>query len=136
MKPVQLLLIIGTASLLLVYLAYFRSKLSDRLVGLLLLLVAWFSILLPEYTTRAANLLGVGRGADLIFYFFGVFTLFALIILYTHMRTLSLQLTAVVRHQAIRDAVSPPGTSDGNDALQGRAAVSERAALHVRAEQS
>lgn len=113
MKPVQLLLIIGTASVLLVYLAYFRSKLSDRLVGLLLLSVAWFSILLPEYTTRAANLLGVGRGADLIFYFFGVFTLFALIVLYTHVRTLSLQLTAMIRHQAIRDAVVPPGTSDG-----------------------
>jgi small membrane protein len=113
MKPVQLLLIIGTAAALLVYLAYFRSKLSDRLVGLLLLLVAWFSILLPEYTTRAANLLGVGRGADLIFYFFGMFTLFALIVLYTHVRTLSLQLTALIRHQAIRDAVLPPGASAG-----------------------
>ncbi|MEY2936583.1 MAG: hypothetical protein RL033_7332 [Pseudomonadota bacterium] len=113
MKPVQLLLIIGTASVLLVYLAYFRSRLSDRLVGLSLLSVAWVSILLPEYTTRAANLLGVGRGADLIFYFFGVFTLFALIILYTHVHNLSLQLTALVRHQAIRDAVVPPGASAG-----------------------
>jgi hypothetical protein len=108
MSPVQLLLILGTAALLVVYLAYFRSKLSDRLVGLLLLSVAWFSVLLPEYTTRAANLLGVGRGADLIFYFFALFTLFALIILYTHVRTLSLQLTALVRHQAIRDAVVSP----------------------------
>ncbi len=109
MKPVQYLLIIGSAGVLLVYLAYFRSKLSDRLVGLLLLSVAWFAVLMPEYTTRVAELLGVGRGADLIFYFFALFTLFALVILYTHVRTLSLQLTALVRHQAIRDAVvSPP----------------------------
>lgn len=95
--------------MLVVYLAYFRSKLSDRLVGLLLLSVAWFSILLPEYTTRAANLLGVGRGADLIFYLFAVFTLFALIVLYTHVRTLNRQLTALIRYQAIRDAVVAPG---------------------------
>lgn len=118
MKPVQLLLIIGTASLLLVYLGYFRTKLSDRLLGLLLLSVAWFSILLPEYTTRVANLLGVGRGADLIFYFFGVFTLFALTVLYTHIRELNRQLTALVRHQAIRDAVAPPAPSAGKGSGQ------------------
>lgn len=118
MKPVQLLLILGTASLLVVYLGYFRSKLSDRLLGMLLLSVAWFSILLPEYTTRAANLLGVGRGTDLIFYFFGVFTLFALIVLYTHIRALNRQLTALVRHQAIRDAVVSPGVSARTDAPQ------------------
>ena len=108
MKPVQLLLIVGTACLLVLYLAFLRSKLLDRLVGLLLLSLAWFSILLPEYTTVVANLLGVGRGADLILYLFGLFTVFALIILYTHVRALRLQMTALVRHLAIRDAVVAP----------------------------
>ena len=108
MKPVQPLLILGTAALLILYLAFLRSKLLDRLVGLLLLSVAWFSILLPEYTTVVANLLGVGRGADLILYVFGIFTLFALIILYTHVRTLSLQMTAVIRQLAIRDVIVAP----------------------------
>ena len=42
MKPVQLLLITGSAGVLLVYLGYFRSKLLDRLLGLSLLAVAWF----------------------------------------------------------------------------------------------
>ena len=110
MKPVQLLLILGTAAALLSYLAYFRSKLWDRLVGLLLLLVAWFSILFPEYTTVVAQLLGVGRGVDLIFYFFGLFTAFALIVLYTQGRSHSQQLTELIRHLAIRDAITPPGT--------------------------
>jgi small membrane protein len=111
MKPVQPLLILGTAALLLLYLAFLRSKLLDRLLGLLLLSVAWFSILLPEYTTVVANLLGVGRGADLILYIFGIFTLFALIILYTHVRTLSLQMTAVIRQLAIRDAIVAPAAT-------------------------
>jgi small membrane protein len=109
MKPVQLLLILGTAALLVLYLAYLRSKLLDRLVGLLLLSVAWFSILLPDYTTVVANLLGVGRGADLILYLFGLFTVFSLIILYTHVRTLSLQMTALIRQLAIRDVIVAPG---------------------------
>jgi len=108
MKPVQLLLILGTAALLILYLAFLRSKLLDRLVGLLLLSIAWFAILLPEYTTVVANLLGVGRGADLILYVFGLFTVFALIILFTHVRTLSLQMTALIRQLAIRDAIIAP----------------------------
>jgi small membrane protein len=105
MKPVQILLILGTAAALVVYLAYFRSKLSDRLVGLSLLLLAWVSILFPESTTLVAHLLGVGRGVDLIFYFFGLFTSFALIVLFTHTRVQRLQMTDLVRHLAIRDAV-------------------------------
>jgi small membrane protein len=104
MKPVQLLLLLGTATSLLLYLAYFRSKLSDRLLGLSLLLAAWFSILFPDYTTLVAHVLGVGRGVDLIFYLFGLFTSFALILLYTQSRTHSQQLTELIRHLAIRDA--------------------------------
>ena len=112
MKPVQFLLILGSAAGLFVYLAYFRSKLSDRLLGLALLLLAWFSILFPEYTTLLANLLGVGRGVDLIFYFFGLFTAFALILLYTQGRTHSQQLTELIRHLAIRDALVSPGARE------------------------
>lgn len=108
MKPVQLLLILGTAGALFVYLAYFRSKLSDRMIGLLLLLTAWFSILFPDYTTVVAHVLGVGRGVDLIFYLFGLFTLFALILLFTSVRTQSAQLTELIRHLAIRDAIVGP----------------------------
>ncbi len=115
MKPVQLLLIVGSAAVLVVYLAYFRSKLLDRLLGLVLLGVAWFAILLPDYTTRLANVLGVGRGADLIFYLFALFTVFVFVILSTQTRTLNRQITALVRHQAIRDASAPAAPE-----LQGR----------------
>jgi small membrane protein len=112
MKPVQLILILGVAAALFAYLAYFRSKLSDRLLGLLLLVVAWISILFPDYTTRVANLLGVGRGTDLIVYFFGLFTTFALILLYTQGRTHSQQLTELIRYLAIRDAVVSPEATE------------------------
>jgi hypothetical protein len=119
MKPVQLLLILGTAGALLAYLAYFRSKLWDRLVGLALLLVAWFSILFPDYTTVVAHVLGVGRGVDLIFYFFGLFTAFALILLYTQSRSHSQQLTELIRHLAIRDAVVAPGAAPSDTSRPG-----------------
>ena len=112
MKPVQLLLILGTAGALVVYLAYFRSKFSDRVIGLLLLSTAWFSILFPDYTTVVAHLLGVGRGVDLVFYLFGLFTVFALILLFTNVRTQSAQLTELIRHLAIRDAIVSPGSRE------------------------
>lgn len=120
MKPVQLLLLLGTAAGLFFYLAYFRSKLSDRLVGLTLLLAAWFSILFPDSTTLVANLLGVGRGVDLIFYLFGLFTSFALILLYTQTRTQSQQLTELIRHLAIRDARVPDARQPAPLAAQPR----------------
>jgi len=123
MKPVQILLILTTVGLLFVYLAYFRSKLWDRVVVLLLLAAAWVSILLPELTTKIANMLGVGRGADLIIYFFALFTLYALVLLYTNVQTLTLQLTALVRQNAIRDAAVPPArrpsTPQGADEPRG-----------------
>ena len=112
MKPVQLLLILGTAGALVVYLASVRSKFSDRVIGLLLLSTAWFSILVPDYTTVVAHLLGVGRGVDLVFYLFGLFTVFALILLFTNVRTQSAQLTELIRHLAIRDAIVSPGSSE------------------------
>jgi small membrane protein len=130
MKPVQLLLICGTAGALFVYLAYFRSKLSDRLIGLLLLSTAWFSILFPDYTTVVAHVLGVGRGVDLIFYLFGLFTTFALILLFTSVRTQSAQLTELIRHLAIRDAIVGPVVLDRGTAEQHRADSDEDGTLH------
>jgi small membrane protein len=124
MRPVQLLLIVGTAFVLLVYLAYFRSKLTDRLVALVLLSVSWLSILLPEYTTTIANALGVGRGADLILYCFGVFTAFALVLLYTRVTAQSQQITELVRHLAIRDASTPVDLQ--LDSPQAESALAER----------
>jgi hypothetical protein len=55
MTHVQLLLTLGTAAVPLVYLAYFCSQLSARLVGLLPLPGAWLSSLLPEYSPAAAG---------------------------------------------------------------------------------
>lgn len=69
-------------SLVLVGLYLLKAKRSAnhqalrRLFMVIVLIVGFLAVLLPEYTTSAAALLGIGRGADLLLYTFVVFALF------------------------------------------------------------
>jgi hypothetical protein len=47
-----------------------------RLFILLALLMGFFAVLFPAYTTVIASYLGIGRGADLLLYAFVIFALF------------------------------------------------------------
>lgn len=47
-----------------------------RLFILIALLAGLFAVLFPNYTNAIANLLGIGRGADLLLYGFVIFVLF------------------------------------------------------------
>lgn len=85
----------------------FRSQLGVRLFAFFLWSTAIAFVLFPYLTTRIAQRLGVGRGADLLFYLalFGGFHAF--LVLYMRTRRLQRKLTAVVRVMAIRDAQGP-----------------------------
>lgn len=75
----QLLLV---AALILVSFYLLKAKRSPsqqairRLVILGVLLAGALAVVFPDYTTTIANALGIGRGADLVFYAFIVFGLF------------------------------------------------------------
>jgi hypothetical protein len=86
--------------------------------------VAWFSAVLwavtgacvarPEVMGYAAQLLGIGRGADLVFYSFCLALLVLAIQAYNRIRQLDAALTAIVRHLALLGAVDnlpEPGTA-------------------------
>jgi small membrane protein len=75
MRPSQivlLLLVLAFAT----YIFKLRSTSGDRLTYLGLAALGIGLILNPELTNRVAAQLGVGRGADLMFYFFIIFALF------------------------------------------------------------
>ena len=68
MNGIQILLIAGVILLALYYAFRLRSALIDLVVLLLFSGAAIFFIIAPENTNKIAHKLGVGRGADLLFY--------------------------------------------------------------------
>ena len=70
-----------------------------------ILATAVICILFPEWTNVIARKLGVGRGADLIFYLCILLFYFILLKLYARLRKLEEQITTLIRNDALRGAV-------------------------------
>lgn len=75
MRPSQVVLLI-LLGLFAVYIFRLRSTSGDRVTYLGLAAIGVALILDPEFTNRVAARLGIGRGSDLMFYFFIIFALF------------------------------------------------------------
>jgi hypothetical protein len=99
----QLVLLI---SILILGLYFFRMRtiLMDRFIMAALFLAAIFFILFPNVSTVIANSLGIGRGTDMIFYFFIVFSLFKFIGISSDRKKMDKSLTDIVRALAIQNA--------------------------------
>ena len=107
-----------------------RNRLPFHIVFVFATLAAGgVAVLFPEETDKIANVVGVGRGVDLITYVIEVTVLFVLLHYYTKFVELQRQLTDVTRELAIRraevDRVAPPATahppSEQNDEPDARA---------------
>ncbi len=84
-----------------------RARLADA-AWLLLWLAAGAAIARPEITVVVARLLGISRGADLVFYLAILAMLVGFFVLSGRLRRLEADVTRLVRHLALRDP-SPPG---------------------------
>ena len=99
--------ILLSVSLTLVILYSLTQARKSPLVGLLAALTALVGIgmaWLPETATAIAHALGIGRGADLLFYCWVVITLVLLLNLHFKLRRHNDQLTVLVRETAIAEA--------------------------------
>ena len=76
-----------------------------RLARCVVWAAAAVAILQPNLVQSAAELLGIGRGADAVLYLFVLAFLWVSFSLYSAHLRLQRQLTQVVRHVAIREAV-------------------------------
>ncbi len=104
MTPIQLLLIFFSIVIVLFYFQRLRSRLLDRTVFFLLIVVAMLMVLRPDWANGVANYLGVGRGADLVTYL-GISGLaFLWLGLYTRQRDLDVRLTELARRLTILQA--------------------------------
>jgi len=82
-----------------------------RLVSATMILLSGAAIYFvwdPAVTTSIAHTMGIGRGADLMMYFFFVFVIFQLIMLHVKLRAQMVLLTQLARHIAM-DAAKTPG---------------------------
>lgn len=64
-------------------------------------LAAGVAMLWPQVTSRAAGALGIGRGADLVFYCAVVIMLIGFWMVYLHLRRVRREITLLVRRQAL-----------------------------------
>ena len=86
------------------YTSRIRSTLLDRVIYMLLAGVGMLLALYPDGATAVARLIGIGRGVDLLFYVFIVFSLFHYVGTAGRMRKMERDTTALVRAFAIANA--------------------------------
>ena len=82
-----------------------RSSYLDAFLIFLFAATGIFFVLFPDYTTVLAHYLGIGRGADMIFYLAILFFSFIILKLYHKIRGLEQTLTKIIRDQSIKGAV-------------------------------
>lgn len=103
---IQVLLMAGAFGLLLILLrrrTAVRTRAWKRLILVGLVCVAIITILRPEVTTKVANLVGVGRGADLLLYLLIAVFLYVVMGFYLKFKDVERQLTLLSRRQALAD---------------------------------
>lgn len=107
MNAFQIGFIIVVSCLCLASMAAVARGWSSRKEGLIwsgVCLAALVAAIWPQTTVRAAQALGIGRGADLVFYCAVVVMMIGFWMVYIRLRYLRREVTLLVRHLAIMEA--------------------------------
>ena len=104
MNGIKIILITGVAFIAVYFFIRLRNSLFDIILLLSLIAAAIIFILFPETTNSLAHKLGVGRGADLVFYTSIIIFWFVILKLYARIRKLEQIITQVIRKDALDDA--------------------------------
>lgn len=107
MRPFQLSVFIGLLAALAIYLTFFRSSLRDRMIALGFFFSAAAVAIFPGLSDQLVAIAGIGRSTDVFIYLFSLASLFCIILLYSKAHKLERDVTQVVRHLAIANAVRP-----------------------------
>lgn len=110
------ILLVSLIGLFIVYAARLRNATRDRLAYICLATIGLGLVLNPELTTVVAQRLGIGRGADLVFYVFIVFCLFHFASTGATIRRLQADRTALTQALALHLAQQPAADTAGESA--------------------
>jgi hypothetical protein len=116
MTTAQLIFLVGMLGFAL-YVTLLRSTLSDRLIHVLIVVTGIPLVVHPSWSTDLANLVGIGRGSDLIFYMFIVVSLFHFATSSARTRKQERDFAALVRAYALHHP-STPTTAEPRDARE------------------
>ena len=83
----------------------------EGMLWTLIWLAAGIAILWPGVTGVVANVLGIGRGADLLLYCSVVMMMIGFLMVYARLRRLRREMTLLVRRLAIREAAVSAATA-------------------------
>jgi len=115
MLPIQYILCFALLFLILIIILRLRSYKVNRFIIVLIIMTGMVFVIFPSLTTDIANLIGVGRGADLLLYFSLIGFSFVIIIIYSKQRKLERLLTELLRKNAIQGVREPASnTNDSN----------------------
>jgi len=101
MTGIQIVLLGSTIFLAGYFILRLRNRVFDLVFFLFLMLLAVVLVLFPHLTQLLADTLGVGRGADLVFYLCIVLFGFLFLKLYTKVRRLESWMTEQIRKEVI-----------------------------------
>ena len=104
MTIIQLFLLLALLILAILHFQYTSLKIHFKLLILLIAFLGIFAVLFPDYTTKIANFVGVGRGVDLIFYLFIIFFIFALYFINKSILTIKKNQAKIIEEIAILKA--------------------------------
>jgi small membrane protein len=108
MSGIQLVLVTGFIFIGLYFLIRLKKRLLDIILLFLMIAAAIVFVLWPNVTNVIANKLGVGRGADLIFYLSILIFWFVALKLYARIRKLEQLFTQIIRDDAMKNAQNLP----------------------------
>ncbi len=107
--------LIAALILFVVYIYRLRTVFLDRVIYLVCALVGIILVVDPPLTTQIANWLGIGRGADLLFYLFIIASLFYIVATRSRIRRLEQQITRLVQQNAIDHPIQDEKKSQAPD---------------------
>lgn len=92
-----------------------RAILFERILIFLITLGGGYFVIFPESASTIANMLGIGRGADLIFYLFIIFSLFWFASTSAKFQVIDRKLTEIIRANAISNPIEGNSVTDNGD---------------------
>jgi small membrane protein len=110
MSNIQLILLGSTVFLSLFLALQLKKRILDIFLLFLMVATAAVFILWPGITSTIARKLGVGRGADLIFYLSILLFWFVILKLFSRIRRIEQKMTEIIRMDALRYAKDPSET--------------------------
>lgn len=114
---IKLLLTVGVLAVLFYAITHRRQTPAVALVITAGSIVGCFFVWLPETANTVAHWMGVGRGADLVFYCWLVISAGVTLNLHVKARSAQTQFTTLVRELALASPMLPKSSADRGDVL-------------------